>query len=117
MTLGDLISDVRLLARDTTADLHHYTDGAILHALVDGVEALRSQRPEARYVGNELMADTVWPATDQALAALDPNVPRRWRLGVCYFAAGRILESDTVDTVNAQLSAEMFKKSQVEFTR
>ena len=114
MTLGGFITDVRRLVRDTNAGL--YTDETILHAVVDGVEALRSQRPEARYVGNDIV-DIVYPSTSSALAALDANVPQRWRLGVCYFAAGRVLETDTVDTVNAQLSAEMFKKAQVEFMR
>ena len=116
MTLGDFLPVVRRLVRDTTADLHHYEDGVILRAVVDGVEAMRSQRPEARYVGNDIV-DIVYPATDQALAALDAKVPRRWMLGVCYFAAGRIFETDTTDTVNAQLSAEMFKKAQMEFMR
>lgn len=116
MTLGNLKTDVRRLVRDTTADLYHYSDETVLHAIVDGVEALRAQRPEARYDGNDI-ADVVYPSNAEALAALDANVPRRWRLGVCYFAAGRILETDTVDTVNAQLSAEMFKKAQAEFMR
>lgn len=116
MTLGDFIPDVRRLVRDTNASLYHYDDGTVLRAVVDGVEALRAQRPEARYVGNDIV-DIVYPSTSSALAALDANVPRRWTLGVCYFAAGRILETDTVDTVNAQLSAEMFKKAQVEFMR
>ena len=116
MTLGDLVNDVRALVRDTDANIRHYADGTILHAIVDGVEALRAQRPESRYVENEI-DDIVYPSTSSALAALDANVPRRWRLGVCYFAAGRVLETDTVDTVNAQLSAEMFKKAQIEFMR
>jgi len=116
MTLGDFIPDVRRLVRDTNASLYHYDDGTVLHAVVDGVEALRAQRPESRYVENDI-EDIVYPSTSSALAALDANVPRRWRLGVCYFAAGRVLETDTVDTVNAQLSAEMFKKAQVEFMR
>lgn len=116
MTFGDFITDVRRLVRDTNASLYHYTDETILHAVVDGVEALRAQRPEARYVGNDIV-DIVYPSTSSALAALDAHVSSRWRLGVCYFAAGRVLETDTVDTVNAQLSAEMFKKAQVEFMR
>jgi len=116
MTLGELIPDVRRLVRDTDADLHHHADGTILSALVDGVEALRSANHEARYV-NGVLTDLEWPADAAGFASFDPLVRRKWRLGVCYFAAGRIFETDTTDTVNAQLSAEMFKKAAAEFQR
>jgi hypothetical protein len=115
MTLGELIPDVRRLVRDTDAELRHYADDAILAALVDGVEALRSANREARYVCG-VLTDLEWPdAAD--LASFDPHIRRQWRLGVCYFAAGRMFETDTVDTVNAQMAAEMFKKAAQEFIR
>ena len=116
MTLAELIPDVRRLVRDTNASLYHHADEVVISALVDGVEALRSANHEARYV-NGACTDIEWPSTAVALAAFDPLVQRKWRLGVCYFAAGRLFETDTTDTVNAQLAAEMFKKAQTEFMR
>ena len=116
MTLGELIPDVRRLVRDTDADLRHHADETILCALVDGVEALRSANHEARYVGGTLI-DIAWPDSTLDLPSFDPGIVRKWRLGVCYFAAGRLFETDTTDTVNAQLAAEMFKKAQAEFMR
>ena len=114
MTLSSLAGDVRALARDDATASVHYDDATVCAALKDAVTRLRTRNPATRYA-NGVLADIAWPSATADLLAFDPGVDDRYRLGLCYFAAGRLLERDSVDTVNAQLAAAFLQKADVEF--
>lgn len=118
-TLGTFVDEVRGILRDpqTTGSTQHYTDTAILRAVMDGFRRLWNIRPDSRYTGDNLtINDVVFPTDPTQYSTFPVSFDERWRLGVIYFAVARCWEQDVTDTVTLQLAAEFFKKADAIFT-
>ena len=118
MTLGEM----ETRARDIVADCdepYRFDAGFVLTALCEGIERLRSIRPESRYFGLSLyewvrptgVAETGMTVAQIATArAVVPYFDARWNEAIPHFAAAKIYEADETDTANAQLSADNMAK-------
>ena len=102
-------------------DTPRFSAGFVMLALCEGIERLRSVRPESRYFGLRLfdwrrpagLADSTGITSDNdgldesaraQARAFVPYVDERWNGALVHFAAARLYECDSTDTANAALA-------------
>ena len=112
MTLGELISDVRVLLKDGEVP-YHWSDDVIAGFIRDAICRLNHVRPASRYDASGRLNDIVWPNDLKTYEI--PAYLMRWKQGFVYYASARSFEMDAADTVNQSLAVDFMAKAEARF--
>lgn len=106
MTTADLITRVRRLVQDTESGNYHWTDAQLKKDIQMAVRALHKERPETRYVNNQLLDYVALPVSDSTEIDINP----RYEDCIAYYAAYMAYSDDCTDPVSKQLADDFLAK-------
>jgi len=106
MTTADIITRVRRLVQDTDSGNYHWTDAQLKKDIQMAVRALHKERPETRYVGDDLLDYVLLPVDNAATIDIDP----RFEDCLAYYSAYMAYSDDCTDPVSKQLADDFLAK-------